>query len=211
MTTYQQQCLLGYMGYSPGPIDGEDGPLTDSARKAFTADYGSIDMLIDAVAGNAEKIIRSDNSKGSYPEAEQYLCADGYYRIPKGLNVRLTKNFWSGEFDCQGVGCCTTTVIKKTALLTWQEIRDDIGEPLPVGGAGGSGFRCPVHNADPSVGGAANSLHLNGAAADLHYKDPAKLKAAALRHVQDGEVGVYRWGCHVGEWERGYVSQFTGK
>ena len=45
-------------------------------------------------------------------------------------------------------------------------------------------------------------------AVDLHYSDPTKLKAVVLRHLKDGEVGLYKWGCHVGRWDRGYVSQF---
>lgn len=210
MTVIQQQCLLTYLGYSPGPVDGIEGPKTRAALQSFISDYGSADRLLSAVAGIAAKIKQQDIDQQDYSEAEQYLCADGYYRIPKGANVRLSKNFWSDELDCQGVGCCTITVIYKPALLVWQAIRDEIGEPLTVGSSGGSGYRCPIHNADPSVKGAAKSLHLNGAAADLHYKNPAKLKAVSMRHVKDGEVGLYVWGCHVGVWHRGYVSTFNG-
>lgn len=106
------------------------------------------------------------------------------------------------------MGCCNTTVILKNGLLLCQEIRDDIGEPLPIGDADGSGYRCPAHNA--AVNGAAGSLHLTGAAADLHHRDPAKLESVALRHCKDGEVGRYTWGCHVGSWNRGYVNRFVG-
>ena len=211
MTVKQKQCLLTYLGYEPGEIDGLDGPKTRAAMQSFVADYGSEELLLAAVAGTAAKLQREEPAvEDAYSEAEQYLCADGYFRIPKGINVRLSKNFWSGELDCQGVGCCDTTVIYKPALLLWQEVRDDIGEPLPVGTAGGSGYRCPVHNAAQSVRGAANSLHLTGAAADLHYRSPASLKSVVLRHLTDGEVGLYDWGCHVGRWNRGYVSQFNG-
>ena len=51
-------------------------------------------------------------------------------------------------------------------------------------------------------------MQIRSDAVDLHYSDPAKLKAVVLRHLKDGEVGLYRWGCHVGRWDRGYVSQF---
>ena len=51
------------------------------------------------------------------PGALKYLCDDGYFRIPKGANVQMTRNFSSREFDCQGVGCCDTTVILKNGLL----------------------------------------------------------------------------------------------
>lgn len=207
MTVKQKQCLLTYLGYEPGEIDGLDGPKTRAAMQSFVADYGSEELLLAAVAGTAAKIKQKDVDPQSYSEAEQYLGADGYYRIPKNVNVRLTKNFFSDEFDCQGGICCSVTVIYKPALLVWQAIRDEIGEPLAVGSAGGSGYRCSFHNRE--VSGAANSLHLTGAAADLHYKNPAKLKAVALKYVKDGEVGLYSWGCHVGLWNRGYVSQFV--
>lgn len=200
----QVQSLLQCLGHSPGLIDGQWGPLSQAAMDAACAAAGVASGTADHHSDAAPE------DSGILPGALKYLCADGYFRIPKGANVQLTKNFNSREFDCQGVGCCDTTVIYKNSLLMWQEIRDDIGEPLPVGDAGGSGYRCPVHNADPRVGGAAGSLHLTGAAADLHYRDPARLEVIALRHCTDGEVGRYSWGCHVGRWERGYVNRFVG-
>ena len=45
------------------------------------------------------------------------------------------------------------------------EIRRRLGVPVEIVTAGGSGVRCPTHNAN--VGGMANSLHLTGNAADL--------------------------------------------
>ena len=197
----QVQSLLQALGHSPGDIDGVWGNQSQAAMDAACAEYG--------VSGASTKPTEAapDNS-GILPGALKYLCEDGYFRIPKGANVQLTKNFNSREFDCQGVGCCDTTVILKNGLLLWQEIRDDIGEPLPIGDAGGSGYRCPAHNA--AVYGAAGSLHLTGAAADLHYRDPHKLETVALKYVKDGEVGRYSWGCHVGSWNRGYVNPFVG-
>ena len=196
--TQVQQLLLA-LGHSPCDIDGLWGPQSQAALDAACAAYGV------SAAADPQPEAAPDES-GILPGALKYLCDDGYFRIPKGANVQLTKNFSSRELDCQGVGCCDTTVILKTGLLLWQEIRDDIGEPLPVGDAGGSGYRCPVHNA--AVNGAAGSLHLTGAAADLHYRNPERLKTVALHHVKDGEIGLYSWGCHVGIWNRGYVSQF---
>lgn len=40
MTTKQIQCLLTYLGYDPGQIDGIDGKKTQAALSAFRADYG---------------------------------------------------------------------------------------------------------------------------------------------------------------------------
>ena len=219
MTTKQIQLLLTYLEYDPGPIDGLDGSKTRDAVKAFQA---SESLTVDGVVGaQTEKALLDAVSNGrvykppdtanadktaAVGDAAQYLRADGCYHIPRGVEVRLTKNFMASEIHCQGVGCCTESVISKRIMDLAQEIRDDLGEPLCIGTAQGSGYRCKAHNA--AVGGAGNSLHMISDAVDLHYSDPAKLKAVVLRHLKDGEVGLYKWGCHVGRWDRGYVSQF---
>lgn len=219
MTIRQTQCLLEYLGYDPGPIDGLDGANTQNAVKAFQA---AESLTVDGVVGvQTEKALLDAVSNGrvykppdtenadktaAVGDAAQYLRADGCYHIPRGVEVRLTKNFMASEIHCQGKGCCTESVISKRIMDLAQEIRDDLGEPLCIGTAQGSGYRCRTHNA--AVGGAWNSLHMISDAVDLHYSDPDKLKAVVLRHLADGEVGLYKWGCHVGRWDRGYVSQF---
>lgn len=221
MNIKQIQCLLTYLGYDPGDIDGSNGRNTIAAVKRFQSDYGltadgdagmaTQKMLTGAVAGTAVKVEREPTSASETSEpdaAAQYLQADGCYHIPRGVDVQLTRNFRAKEIHCQGVGCCTESIISKRIMDLAQAIRDDLGEPLTIATSGGSGYRCPTHNA--AVGGAGTSLHMTGNAVDIHYKDPAKLKAVVLRHLTDGEVGLYRWGCHVGRWDRGYISQFTG-
>lgn len=221
MSVLQVQCLLAYLGYDPGKIDGLDGANTQRAVKAFQADFG---ITADGIAGEAtQKALRhavaygmperdtkdapASDGKTSPVEAEQYLQADGCYHIPRGVDVQLTRNFRAREIHCQGVGCCVESVISKRIMDLAQEIRDDLGEPLTIGSSGGSGYRCKAHNAEIR-GASPNSLHTISEAVDLHYRDPDKLKAVVLRHLTDGEVGRYPWGCHVGCWDRGYVSQF---
>lgn len=221
MTVLQIQCLLTYLGYDPGGIDGANGKNTIAAVKHFQADYGltpdgiagaqTTKMLIGAVAGTAAKVEKKPTATGDGlppDDAARYLQADGCYHIPRGVDVQLTKNFRSKEIHCQGVGCCNVSVISKRIMDLAQTIRDDLGEPLSIGDAGGSGYRCPTHNA-ATPGASPNSLHTISEAVDLHYRDPDKLKAVVLRHLTDGEVGLYRWGCHVGVWDRGYISQFN--
>lgn len=220
MTTRQIQNLLDYLGYDPGPIDGANGPNTEDAVRAFQAAEG---LTVDGIAGTGtqaklleavaagrvykppDKVPAASQTTGT-ADAAQYLRSDGCYHIPRGVDVQLTKNFWAREIHCQGVGCCTESVISKRIMELAQEIRDDLGEPLAIGSAKGSGYRCKTHNAE--VNGAAGSLHMISDAVDLHYRDPAKLKKVVLRHLTDGEVGLYSWGCHVGCWDRGYVNQF---
>ncbi len=222
MTVAQIQHLLCYLGYDPGTCDGIAGANTQAAVKAFQADYGltpdgiagaqTTKMLIGAVAGTAAKVEKkpTETSGVNQPpvEALQYLQADGCYHIPRGVDVQLTKNFRAKEIHCQGVGCCTESIISKRIMDLAQAIRDDLGEPLTIATSGGSGYRCPTHNA-ATPGASPNSLHTISEAVDLHYRDPDKLKAVVLRHLTDGEVGLYSWGCHVGRWDRGYISQFN--
>ena len=222
MTIKQIQCLLEYLGYEPGVIDGANGPNTRDAVTAFQRAEG---LDVDGIAGaNTQGKLLEAVAQGRFyapqepvskpvaggGEAEKYLKADGCYHIPRGVDVQLTRNFWAREIHCQGVGCCQESVISKRILDLAQAIRDDLGEPLTIGTSGGSGYRCKVHNA-ATPGASPTSLHTISEAVDLHYRDPDKLKAVVLRHITDGEVGRYPWGCHVGCWNRGYVSQFVGK
>ena len=224
MTVKQVQFLLSYLDYDPGVLDGLDGRNTRLAVTAFQKDFG---LTADGIAGEAtQKALRhavaygmpereaeeapKNRDESAQVEAAQYLQADGCYHIPRGVDVQLTRNFRAREIHCQGVGCCTESIISKRIMDLAQEIRDDLGEPLTIGSSGGSGYRCKTHNAE-AQGAAPNSLHTISEAVDLHYKDPDKLRVVVLRHLKDGEVGRYPWGCHVGCWDRGWINNFIGK
>lgn len=222
MTNAQKQCLLTYLGYDTGGVDGIWGGKSRQATAKFQADFGlTADGIFgDATASKIKDVICNgdvretttqtpQDGSGYIADASAYLMPDGCYHIPRGVDVQLTKNFWAREIHCQGVGCCTESVISKRIMDLAQDIRDDIGEPLEIANAGGSGYRCPAHNAEIK-GASATSLHMISDAVDLHYRDPYALKAAVLRHLRDGEVGLYSWGCHVGIWGRGYINQFNG-
>ena len=57
MTTKQMQCLLTYLGYDPGTIDGIDGRKTQAALEKFRADYGvGAEGLVGAVAGTVAQV-----------------------------------------------------------------------------------------------------------------------------------------------------------
>lgn len=218
MTLLQIQCLLQYLGYYTITVDGIWGPGSEQATRDFQKAEGlEVDgipgkltqaALLDAVAHGRFKV--QDKSADCSESASRYLHPDGYYHIPRGVNVQLSKNLWSNEVMCQGNGCCDESIISKRMVETFQKIRDDYGGAIEIATSGGSGYRCPIHNVDPSVGGAKNSLHLTGSAFDLHCADKQKLLSVCEKHITDGEIGIYSWGIHAGVWSRGYVNRFYG-
>lgn len=220
MTIRQTQCLLEYLGYEPGAIDGLDGNNTRDAVKAFQRAEG---LTVDGVAGmQTEKALLDAVANGrvykppdavspadkaeTVGDAAQYLRADGCYHIPRGVDVRLSKNLMAHEVVCQGKGCCTESIISKRMVDTYQDIRDEYGDAIEIATAGGSGYRCDTHNRE--VGGAAGSLHKLGCAFDMHCRDKPKLLGIIERKITDGEIGVYSTFIHGGVWNRGYVNKF---
>ena len=209
MTVKQQQCLLAYLGYYTGQIDGQWGGMSTAACRAFQADYGltadgicgtmTQKMLVAAVAGTASKVERP-------AEAEK-----------KATDKPKTGTFWDDiryftreEFRCQcnGKYCNGFPVEPEEKMVrTVDEIRHRLGIPIGIVTSGGSGVRCPTHNAE--VGGVYNSEHLYGRAADLHSSaSPAKMKAVAEEVMGNtGGIGLYDWGIHV---DTGKYSRWNG-
>ena len=199
MTVKQIQCLLTYLGYSPGTIDGIDGRNTQGAIRAFQADYG---LTVDGIFGiGTEARIREVVASGEPPQQPQDAQgteggADWWQDI---------RYFKRAEFRCPCGRCGGFPVEPQESVVrTVDEIRRRLGIPISIVDGGGSGVRCAAHNAE--VGGVANSQHLFGLAADLHSAaSPAEMKAAAeevLGHT--GGIGLYGWGIHV-DTRQGYA------
>lgn len=209
MTVKQQQCLLAYLGYYTGQIDGQWGSLSTAACRAFQADYGltadgicgamTQKMLVAAVAGTAAKVERP-------AEAEQ----EATDKPKTGTWWDDIRYFTRDEFRCQcnGKYCNGFPVEPEEKMVrTVDEIRRRLGIPIGIVTSGGSGVRCPTHNAE--VGGVYNSEHLYGRAADLHSSaSPAKMKAVAEEVMGNtGGIGLYDWGIHV---DTGKYSRWNG-
>ena len=116
------------------------------------------------------------------------------------------------EFRCQcGGKYCNgfPAEPQEKMVRTVNEIRRRLGVPVQIVDAGGSGVRCPRHNAD--VGGVANSNHLTGNAADLHSEKSPEEMARVAEEVMGntGEIGIYSWGIHIGV--NCKYSLFTGR
>lgn len=193
MDIKQIQKLLNAVGDVRIEEDGIWGPRSQAALDSALLKHGT--------SSSFDAVVESTFST----DAQQYLQADGYYHIPRGVNVQLSDHLWSHEVACQGSGCCAESVINPSMVDLFEEIRVDYGKPIEIVTAGGSGYRCPQHNAD--VGGAAGSLHLTGSAFDMHA-NVIELLPVVLRHLKDGEYGVYSDFIHVGIWHRGYVNRY---
>lgn len=192
MTNKQKQCLLAYLGVlEPEQIDGIWGSRSAEATKAFQSSFG---LTPDGIPG---------------PETEKALRHAVAYGMPERAEPEnVTGTFWDEieffdreEFRCQCKGkyCNGFPVEPQEKMVrTVDEIRRRLGVPVEIVTAGGSGVRCPIHNAN--VGGVANSNHLYGNAADLHSgKSPEEMARVAEEVMGNtGEIGIYSWGIHVG-------------
>lgn len=152
MTVKQKQCLLCYLGFDPGPIDGVDGPRTQAAIEAFRNAYGlGEEGLVGAVAGTiAKKNVAEQGSE-------------------TGKNV--TGTFWDSirwfrreEFRCKcGGQYCNgyPAEMQEDVVRIADAAREHFGRPGHVI----SGLRCKIWN--EHEGGKWNSQHQYGEAIDL--------------------------------------------
>lgn len=197
MTVKQRQHLLAYLGYYVGNIDGDWATLSREACRRFQQDFGGI--AVDGFGGpETDKTLKHAVAIG-------FLLREP---VSEDNNVPTTGTFWDEieffdreEFRCQcgGKYCDGFPVEPQEQLVrTVDEIRRRLGVPVQIVTAGGSGVRCPRHNAN--VGGVANSDHLTGNAADLHSsKSPEEMARVAEEAMgSTGQIGIYSWGIHVG-------------
>ena len=110
----------------------------------------------------------------------------------------MTKNFNIKEFECK-CGCKMPEFVKKNIIElaeNLQVIRDVVGK-LNLTNA----YRCKEHNAD--VGGATNSQHLKGKAADVKSKEYDVLEMSKIiegliksEKIDQGGLGLYNTFTH---------------
>ena len=160
MTNQQKPCLLYYLGYYTGAIDGILGPASTQATRGFQADYGldadgilgplTEAKLLEAITGKAQKVDIWDSIK--HFRKEEFRCKCGKY--------------------CDGYPAEMDRQVVRAA----DKVREHFGEQAHVS----SGLRCEKHNA--AVGGVANSRHLTGKAMDFRISGMSA--ALVLPYVQ---------------------------
>lgn len=152
MTVKQKQCLLAYLGYYTGSIDGEWGPLSQAAASDFQREYGG--LTIDGIiGGETEEALKTAVAQGM-PEKETDFWEEIEY-------------FTREEFRCKcgGIYCDGYPAeMKREVVAVADRARKHFGRPGHVV----SGLRCPQHNINS--GGVTNSQHMYGEAVDLRIE-----------------------------------------
>lgn len=202
MSIKDAQCLLIVLkkqdgsSYYAGDVDGIYGRMTRRAIEDFQRDFcglpvtGQVDDATDKAMRHAVAYgmtFSGNSSNSSVPSTTGTFWDEIEY-------------FDREEFRCQcgGKYCNGFHVEPDEAMVrTVDEIRRRLGVPISIVDAGGSGVRCPQHNAN--VGGVANSEHMYGRAADLHSsKSPEEMYRIAEEVLGNtGGLGLYSWGIHV--------------
>lgn len=164
MTNEQKQCLLKYLGYYGGAVDGNFGPLSKQATAGFQDDYG----------------LDPDGEFGPLTEAKALEAVAGTAQpVEPGNFWDSIKYFDREEFRCKcgGKHCDGFPAEPAKKLITLADrVREHFGAPMIVS----SGVRCKTHNAN--VGGAAASRHMSGKAMDFTVR--GKTAAQVLAYVQ---------------------------
>ena len=100
-------------------------------------------------------------------------------------NIQISENFTLSEFQCRH---CKQVKLDPRLVYLLQVLRTEIGKPIHIT----SGFRCDTHNRN--VGGALDSYHVKGMAADVAIA-PTGLTASKLleacNKVGFTGIGVY--------------------
>ena len=161
MTAFQKQCLLAFLGFDCGGIDGIWG---EKSREATAEFQRRQELEADGIFG---------------PETEKAILAVIAGKIPWWDGIR---HFSRGEFACKCGSCGGFPAEPAQKLVRLADaVREHFGAPVYVS----SGVRCPVHNM--AVGGVANSRHLTGKAMDFCVRGRASEEV--LRYV-NRQTGV---------------------
>lgn len=120
------------------------------------------------------------------PKGEKPMIEINAYSKKRDGGKRLSSNFTVKEFACSDGS--DAVLVAPRLVMVLQSIRSHFGKAVTIN----SGYRTPQKNA--AVGGAAQSQHCYGTAADIVVKGvaPAEVAAYAREIMPDwGGVGIY--------------------
>lgn len=175
MTVEQRQCLLRYLGYPVGAVDGIDGKKTQAALAQFKVEYGvGEEGLPGAVAGTVPKLKKPttnvpSNTTGTFWDEIEFFTRD--------------------EFKCKcGGKYCNgyPAEMQEAVVRIADSARKHFGKPAYVV----SGLRCKQHNANE--GGVANSQHMYGEAIDLRISGVSADQLLAFVNQQPSMRYAYK-------------------
>lgn len=165
MTITQKQCLLLYLGYYTGKVDGIWGPKSKAATENFQKAAG-LEVSGDFDDITAKKIVEAI---GGACQAEEDVQSVNLW---EGI-----KYFKREEFRCKCGRFCNGYPVEPVRVLL--EAADDVREYFGAPAYVSSGIRCEQHNA--YVGGVVNSRHKLGKAMDFRVE--GKTASEVLRFV----------------------------
>lgn len=183
MTIKQIQCLLVYLGYDPGPIDGLNGPKTTSAILVFQQEEK---LPPDGVVGSeTQKALLSAVSAGRV-----YIPPRGTFTNdqspPWWEKIKYFKRTDPGiRCPCPRCGGFPVEPTERLMKLA-DKVREQAGVPL----CPSSTIRCQAHN-DELPGSVKNSRHLSGRAMDFSLGNWTSAQTLALVRKQSGVHYAY--------------------
>ena len=165
MTVKQKQCLLCYLGYYSGAIDGIWGRQSDGATRKFQQDQGmeANGIFDEAVEERILDVIRENDwwQEIHWFQRKEFACKCGRF--------------------CDGY----PYEMRREAVEIADSARSHFGKPATVV----SGLRCETHNAH--VGGVTNSQHMYGEAVDLKIQGISAGELLAYLQAQPGVRYAY--------------------
>ena len=107
-----------------------------------------------------------------------------------GRSYKVSRNFTLGELASKDGA--NIVLLHPALILALQTIRDHLGKPIRVNSA----FRSPAHN--KAIGGASNSLHTLGLAADVVIDGMTPIEVASLANDMGlGGIKAYPTFTHI--------------